>query len=147
MKITGFERTVVRVPFVSNILSRDEDWHYRPAYPQNLDHRCHDIVRIHTDEGVTGLGMGNPHYGKKTNDPPDWIGRDPLDFEPRSLRGGNWSMALLDLIGKALAVPLYRVFGGKVQDRVLIDYWMHATSVDTSAAAARKAEVSSSADL
>ena len=133
MKITGFDRTVVRVPFVPNILSNDEDWHYRPSYPENLDRRCHDVLRIHTDEGVDGLGMSNPYYGNRENDPPDWKGRDPLEFEPRSFHGGNWSMAMLDLIAKSHEVPLYRIFGGKVQDRVLIDYWMHATSVADSA--------------
>ena len=139
MKITGFDRTVVRVPFVPNILSNDEDWHYRSSYPENLDRRCHDVLRVHTDAGVVGLGMSNPYYGNRENDPPDWKGMDPLDFEPRSLRGGNWSMAMLDLIAKSHEVPLYRIFGGKVLDRVLIDYWMHATSVADSAAAARRA--------
>ena len=139
MKITGFERTVVCVPFVPNILSADEEWHYRPNFPQNLDRRRHDIVRLHTDEGVCGLGMSTPYYGERADEPPKWLGRDPLEFEPRSLGGGGWSMALLDLIAKAQGLPLYRLFGGKVQDRVLVDYWMHATSVEASAAAARRA--------
>ena len=139
MKITGFERTVVCVPFVPNILSTDEEWHYRPAYPENLDRRRHDVLRIHTDEGVTGLGMSNPYYGERVDELPDWLGRDPLEFEPRLLRGGSWPMALLDLIAKAQGLPLYRLFGGKMQDRVLVDYWMHATSVDASAAVARRA--------
>ena len=139
MKITSFERTVVCVPFVPNILSTDEEWHYRPAYPENLDRRRHDVLRLHTDEGVVGLGMSTPYYGDKEDQPPDWIGCDPLDFEPRSLNGGGWPMAMLDLIAKAHGVPLYRIFGGKAQDRVLVDYWMHATSVEVSAAAACRA--------
>ena len=139
MKITRFERTTVCVPFRPNILSTDEDWHVRPAYPENLDRRRHDILRLHTDAGLVGLGMSPPYYGEREDVPPDWVGRDPLDFEPRSLRGGGWPMALLDLIAKALDLPLYRLFGGKVQERVLVDYWMHATSVEVSAAAARTA--------
>lgn len=139
MKITGFDRTVVSVPFVPNILSTDEEWHVRPNYPQNLDRRRHDILRLQTDEGLVGLGMSTPYYGDKDDEVPDWIGRDPLEFEPRSLQGGGWSMALLDLIAKAHDLPLYRLFGGKVQDRILVDYWMHATSVEISAVAARRA--------
>ena len=139
MKITGFKRTVVCVPFVPNVLSTDEEWHYRPAYPENLDRRRHDVLRLHTDEGLIGLGMSTPYYGERDDVPPDWIGRDPRDFEPRSLRGGGWPMAMLDLIAKAHGLPLYRLFGGKQQDRVLVDYWMHATSVEVSAAAARRA--------
>ena len=139
MKITGFERTVVCVPFVPNILSADDEWHYRPNYPENLDRRRHDILRLQTDAGLVGHGMSTPYYGDKVDERPDWIGRDPLDFEPRSLQGGGWAMALLDLIAKVHEVPLYRLFGGKVQDRILVDYWMHATTVEVSAAAARQA--------
>ncbi len=139
MKITSFERTVVSVPFVPNILSTDAEWHVRPAFPENLDRRRHDVLRLHTDEGVVGLGMSTPYYGEKADQPPDWIGKDPLEFEPRSVTGGGWAIALLDLIAKAHDVPLYRIFGGKMQDRVLVDYWMHATSVEVSAIAARRA--------
>ncbi len=139
MKITGFERTVVCVPFVPNILSRDEEWHYRPTYPENLDRRRHDILRLQTDAGLVGLGMSTPYYGEKADQRPEWIGRDPLEFEPRNLQGGGWSMALLDLIAKVHDLPLYRLFGGKVQERILVDYWMHATSVEVSAAAAAQA--------
>lgn len=139
MKITRFERTVVCVPFVPNILSTDEEWHVRPAFPENLDRRRHDILRLHTDDGLVGLGMSTPYYGTREDQPPDWVGCDPLDFEPQSLTGGAWAMALLDLIAKSHNVPLYRLFGGKTQDRILVDYWMHATSVEVSAAAARHA--------
>ncbi|MBT3346758.1 MAG: mandelate racemase/muconate lactonizing enzyme family protein [Gemmatimonadetes bacterium] len=139
MKITSFERTTVCVPFVPNILSTDEEWHVRPAYPENLDRRRHDVLRLHTDEGVVGLGMSTPYYGVREDQSPDWLGRDPLSFEPRSLAGGGWPMAMLDLIAKAHGVPLYRILGGKSQDRVLVDYWMHATSVEVSALAARRA--------
>jgi muconate cycloisomerase len=140
VKIIAFERTVVCVPFVPDILSSDAEWHVRPAYPQNLDRRRHDILRLQTDAGLTGLGMSTPYYGEReAGAPGDWLGRDPLDFDPRSLTGGGWQMAMLDLIAKALDLPLYRLFGGKAQDRVLVDYWMHATSVEVSAAAARRA--------
>ena len=140
MKITGFKRTTVCVPFLEEILSSDEEWHQRPAYPENLDRRRHDILRLQTDEDLVGLGMSAPYYGERDDSPPDeWIGCDPLCFEPGSLRGGGWPMALLDLIDKALALPLYRLFGDKKQDRILVDYWMHSTSVKVSAATARRA--------
>lgn len=142
MKITGFERTAVCVPFIDDILSPDDQWHVRPAYPENLDRRRHDILRLQTDDGLVGLGMSTPYYSAvrgPAEDPPDWVGRDPLSFEPRALRGGGWAMALLDLIAKVHNVPLYRLFGGKAQDRILVDYWMHATSVEASARAARRA--------
>jgi L-alanine-DL-glutamate epimerase-like enolase superfamily enzyme len=151
VKITGFERTVLRVPFMPGILPTAEYGEFAPpdhggepylkAYPESIERRCQDLLRLHTDEGVTGMGMGSPYYGQQDDTPPDWSGRDPLDFEPRSLVGGGWSMALLDLIGKALDQPMYRLFGGKMQPSIPVDYWIaRQTPEDTALAAGRAVE-------
>ena len=76
MKITGFKRTVVCVPFLEEILSSDEEWHQRPAYPENLDRRRHDILRLQTDEDLVGLGMSAPYYGEL---------KDPLEDRFRAM--------------------------------------------------------------
>lgn len=47
MRITRFERTVVRVPFQPGILSTDQDWQVRPHFPQNRHRRRHDVLRRH----------------------------------------------------------------------------------------------------
>ena len=139
MKITHFERTPVCVPFLPGILPPPEYQEFNAMYPEPLSSRRQDVLRIHTDEGVTGIGMGNPYFGERRDQVPDWIGRDPLEFEPRNVRGGGYAMALLDLIGKAIDWPLYRIFGGKAQDRVLVDYWTQRMGPEDSAAAARRA--------
>ena len=140
MKITEFERTIVCVPFLPGILPTGEYDERSPSYPEPISERRQDVVRVRTDAGLTGIGMSGPYFGERDDEAPaDWVGRDPLEFEPRQLGGGGWQMALLDLMGKALGWPLYRIFGGKVVDRVLIDYWISRMSPEDSAAAARRA--------
>lgn len=147
MKITGFERTVTRVPFVPGILPPAERGEFgppgeplSPAYPESIENRCQDVLRLRTDDGATGLGMSSPYFGERTEEPPAaWLGRDPLSFEPRDLTGGGWQMALLDLIGKALGQPLYRLFGGRALPSIPVDYWITRLTVDETAAAARRA--------
>jgi muconate cycloisomerase len=146
VKITGFERTVLRVPFRPGILPSPEYGEFSPggelfnaAYPESIERRCQDLVRLHTDAGVSGIGMTPPYFGVQQSPPPDWLGRDPLDFEPRDLGGGGWQMALLDLIGKALQQPLYRIFGGLAQPSIHVDYWIARMSPEDTAAAATRA--------
>ncbi|MBQ43069.1 MAG: hypothetical protein CME15_11455 [Gemmatimonadetes bacterium] len=139
MKITHLERTVVSVPFVPGILSPPEYEEYSPAYPEPLSRRRQDVLRIGTDVGLTGIGMSGPYFGSHPDPASDLIGRDPRDFEPRQLGGGGYDIALLDLIGKSVEWPLYRIFGGKAQDRVLVDYWITRMGAQESAAAARRA--------
>lgn len=139
MKITRLERTVVRVPFLPGILPSVEYQEFTSSYPEPLSHRNQDIVRIHTDAGLIGLGMSGPYYGELEDRPPDLIGKNPLHFEPRNLGGGGYQMALLDLIGKVIGWPLCRIFGGRLQDRILVDYWIARMNPEDSAAAARRA--------
>jgi len=95
------------------------------------------VVRIVTDEGISGYGEIEAykpylkpqvlHYGQFI------IGQDPTDVERVMLRirhrGGfkPWGsavsaieMALWDIAGKAAGVPVYKLLGGKVRDRVRV---------------------------
>ncbi len=100
-----------------------------------------DLVRVETDEGVTGIGEACPAYeftgetlwsvedviGEYLG--PSVIGKDPFDLEAihrvwdRELfTVGNQAaraaleMALWDLQGKALERPLYDLIGGRSRD-------------------------------
>ena len=95
------------------------------------------VVRIDTDEGISGLGEVEstksylkPHilFYK-----PYVLGQDPTDVERVMLRIRNlggfkpWGssvsaieMALWDIAGKAAGVPVYKLLGGKVRDRVRV---------------------------
>jgi muconate cycloisomerase len=139
VKITHLERKGVRVPFVPGILSPPEYEELTDSYPKPIGERLQDIYYIHTDTGHTGLGMGGPYFEQREEAPPELIGLDVRTFEPRSLGGGGWQVALLDLLGKDIGWPLCRIFGGRLQDRVLVDYWIQRMGVEDTAAAAQRA--------
>ena len=140
MKITQLERIVCCVPFLPGILPEGEYDEPAPGYPTSLSERRQDIMRIRTDAGLTGIGMSGPYFYDREETPPDLIGQDLQSFEPRTLGGGGWQIALLDLIGKAIDWPLCRIFGGRLQDKVLVDYWISRMSAEDTAAAAKRAK-------
>jgi len=95
------------------------------------------IVRITTDEGIDGFGQAEQY--KPYLQPfvlflrDQLIGADPTDVERCMLRirqrgafkpyGSAVSMiehALWDLAGKAAGLPVYKLLGGKVRDRVRV---------------------------
>ncbi len=99
------------------------------------------IVKIHTDGGVTGIGEAacdneEPVWSVKnmidTYMTPKLIGEDPLDYEflidlvsfdaPRAatrFATSGIDLALHDLVGKALGVPVYTLLGGYRREKVL----------------------------
>ena len=99
------------------------------------------IVRIYTDEGLVGIGecfRRLPEVIKITIDniiTPVLIGKDPVETETRwqemiratsaSDMGGavycavaGLDIAMWDLKGKALGVPIYQLLGGKTKDKI-----------------------------
>ena len=98
------------------------------------------FVRVHTDAGITGIGEGSLQYkdAALTADIEAFAlylrGQDPFQIEhiwTSLFRRTTWSggavtmsaisaidLALWDIKGKALGVPVYELVGGKVRDRV-----------------------------
>jgi len=107
------------------------------------------FVKIETDEGITGWGDACDWEASfATAKVVEFlaqflIGRDPMDVERifwenvnkcnRSVGGIAWKAiagidtALLDIKGKALGVPVWQLFGGKIHDRLRL-YWTHCAS-------------------
>ncbi len=91
----------------------------------SLKRRGAIILKMHTDEGIVGLGC--PGYSIPANFEswikPQLIGKDPFAVEQhaRTLRmaNGAWGVeiAIWDIIGKACGQPLYKLWGGNA-DRV-----------------------------
>ena len=95
------------------------------------------VVRIITDAGIDGYGQGE--YAKPYLKPhlmwykPFILGEDPTDvervmlnirrvgaFKPWGTSVSMIEMALWDIAGKAAGVPVYKLLGGKVRDRVRV---------------------------
>jgi L-alanine-DL-glutamate epimerase-like enolase superfamily enzyme len=95
------------------------------------------VVRITTDEGISGLGVAEsfkPYLKPHVMFYRDLIvGQDPTDVERVMLgirRLGSFKpwgsavsaieIALWDIAGKAAGVPVYKLLGGKVRDKVRV---------------------------
>jgi L-alanine-DL-glutamate epimerase-like enolase superfamily enzyme len=112
-KITGIEITTHRLPLDPPF---NASWDTQPR--KHFD-AC--IVRVHTDDGVTGIGSGDFMVGFQGHEHL-FIGQDPLAIE-RHYRilaniqfhyGRCWplDLALWDLAGKLTKQPVWKLLGG-----------------------------------
>ena len=100
------------------------------------------FVKVYTDEGIDGVGEATLEYKEKSL----WgavehikeylVGKNPLEIEKHwhaIYRDAYWrggpvlmsalsavEMALWDILGKALNVPVYQLLGGKIHEKVRI---------------------------
>ncbi|MCH7687678.1 MAG: mandelate racemase/muconate lactonizing enzyme family protein, partial [Planctomycetes bacterium] len=124
MKITRVEITVVEVPQIEPIAP------YR-SHVRSSSTTCSAIVRLETDEGLTGWGEHNVNFlpnisARKMQEDAHWVlGRDPMNIEAyhrdcpleTRLKSGI-EMALWDIRGKALGQPLAVLLGGIIRPEV-----------------------------
>lgn len=111
--------------------------------------RLFSFLKLVTDSGPIGWSEYNESFGSPglsgviENLMPSVIGMDPMEIElvnavlatkSTQSRGGVVRQAiaaienaLLDIKGKALGVPVYQLFGGKLRDRIPV-YWSHCGS-------------------
>ncbi len=108
--------------------------------------RLFSFLKITTDTGIIGWSEYNESFGSAGLSAviealaPMLIGKDPRPYErvistlhvfTRQSRGGinhqaiaAIENALLDIVGKDLGVPVYKLFGGAVRERIPV-YWSH----------------------
>ena len=100
------------------------------------------FVKVYTDEGIAGVGEATLEYKEKAlvgaveHIKEYLVGKNPLQIEKHwhdIYRDAYWrggavlmsalsavEMALWDILGKSLHVPVYQLLGGKVHDKVRI---------------------------
>ena len=120
LRITDIERIVVNVPFTP----RNQEWNAREIWQWGIS----EIIRITTDApGIVGYGETLPHYtwGRVPDEAIAQLkGRNPAEFLGDDSLGAGLQMALYDVVGQALGVPVYRLFNlPKVRDWCPISWW------------------------
>jgi galactonate dehydratase len=120
------------------------------------DHRNLVFVKVHTDEGIVGIGeaySAGPDLATAAvvADFEEWlIGRDPMEIERlwalmyagSRFPGGvvvnsaisGIEQALWDISGKALGVPVYKLLGGACRDRIRVYQSPHGRTPEELAA-------------
>lgn len=149
MKITHVSATPLRIPVAKapyNTAGAGTriDWNGRrsritPKRPEP----CLDyvLVQIETDEGVTGIGEAQADIGFFGNTleevhaavadylGPQLVGRDPfdreallyrIDYRENGCAKSGIDLALHDLAGKALGIPVSTLLGGVCRERVAV---------------------------
>lgn len=115
MRITEFESFPLRGPYVP-ALAR---WRETDIFPT--------IVRLHTDEGIVGLGGGTHDHDPIRREVLEEAfapiaGRDPLQLDLRRV-AAPFRVALYDLVGKALGVPVSQLLGERKRGTVPVSYY------------------------
>lgn len=134
MKITRIETIPIKVPIKPELAIRSGRGGSHTVSPFLL-------VKVHTDEGIVGLGEASctPRWSGEDQVTaahfinhylaPILVDEDPLQIETltakfRTAFAGNFftksavEMALWDIAGKAAGKPVYELLGGKVRDFV-----------------------------
>ncbi len=109
------------------------------------------FVQVHTDAGIVGLGESGAWGHLEASEAAMrkfgeyLVGKDPFQIEHHQDVMHRWSyfrgaaimgaisaidIALWDIKGKALGVPVYELLGGKVRDRVRVYYHVLAPTLD-----------------
>jgi L-alanine-DL-glutamate epimerase-like enolase superfamily enzyme len=134
MKITGMEMIPLTMEFKGII---KESFGTVGLREDNV------IIRMHTDEGITGLGEGctlGPFYCGESQEtvmgiighhlfPKVLEGKDPFNIDPihyemdkvvynNTVAKAAIDFALYDIMGKTLDVPVYKLLGGRFTDEI-----------------------------
>ena len=119
------------------------------------------FVKVYTDSGVDGVGEATLEYKEKAlvgaveHIKESLVGQNPLEIEKHwhsIYRDAYWrggavlmsalsavEMALWDILGKHLNVPVYQLLGGKVNDtvRIYVNGWFAGAKTPKSSAKKR----------
>ncbi len=136
LRITDVERIVVKVPFTPRCL----EWNAREVWQWQVV----EVIRVTTDvPDLVGYGETLPHYtwGRVSDEAIERVkGDHPGDFLGDDTLGAGLQMALYDLTGKALGIPVYRLFSQtRVREWCPISWWNIDMAPEALAAEAQEA--------
>lgn len=119
LRIKDVERITLRVPFTERV----RRWNALLVWQWQIV----ELIRVTTDDGTVGYGETLPHYtwGKVSDEALERVRRrNPVELLGDDSLGAGLQMALYDVVGKALGVPVHRLFNlPKVRDWCPIAWW------------------------
>lgn len=136
IKIVDVERIVVNVPFTPRCTEANAllVWQWSIS----------EVIRITTDvPDIVGYGETLLHYswGQVSDEAIERVkGKNPADFLGDDTLGPGLQMAIYDVVGQALGVPVYQLFNlPKVRDWCPIAWWNTKMSPESLALEAQEA--------
>lgn len=140
IKIVDVERIVVDVPFTP----RCAKWNALLVWQWRIS----EVIRIITDvPDIIGYGETLLHYswGQVSDDAIERVkGKNPAEFLGDDSLGPGLQMAIYDVVGQALGVPVYRLLNlPKVRDWCPIAWWNTKMSPEDLAEEAQEAMANS----
>ena len=119
LRIKEIERITLRVPFTPRV----QKWNALLVWQWQIV----EVIRVTTEDGAVGYGETLPHYTWGTVSDEAIAraqGRNPIELLGDDSLGAGLQMALYDVVGKALEVPVHRLFNlPKVRDWCPIAWW------------------------
>ncbi len=120
VRVVEVERIVVDVPFTP----RCQEWNAREVWQWRIS----EVIRVTTDvPDIVGYGETILHYtwGRVSDEAIAKVkGRNPAEFLGDDSLGAGLQMALYDVVGKAMGVPVYRLLGlPRVREWCPISWW------------------------
>ncbi|RKU34144.1 enolase [Candidatus Poribacteria bacterium] len=137
MKITNVERILLDVPFTPR-QQQITTQSVSTVYNWSLLELC----KVTTNTGHVGWGETVIHYTyRRVSDASveRVLGESPAAFMNDDSLGAGLQMALFDVVGKILEVPVYQLLGTQCRDAVPISWWSIDSSPENWAAEAADA--------
>jgi len=137
MKVTNVERVLVDVPFTprqQQITTQSVSTVYNWAFLE--------LCKVTTDTGHVGWGETVIHYTySRVSDESvaRVLGKSPATLMNEDSLGAGLQMALFDVVGKILEVPVYQLLGTQCRKAVPISWWSIDASPENWAAEAADA--------
>ena len=137
MKVTNVERVIVDVPFTPR-QQQITTQSVSTVYNWSLLELC----KVTTDTGHIGWGETVIHYTySRVSDASieRVLGQSPAELMNDDSLGAGLQMALFDVVGKILEVPVYQLLGRQCREAVPISWWCIDSSPENWAAEAADA--------
>jgi len=115
IKITGIESHEIYIPWHS--FNRQELFRYH-----GYRLRARTIIVLRTNVGLVGIGESWGTYSVSDEQKKRYLGASPVDFLAFD-KDLPFNMAIYDLVGKYLDVPVWKLLGPKVRDRIPVAAW------------------------